>query len=96
MGLRVESGRYLGLKRSERICTICENGVEDEIHFLFTCDSRRQTRSDLYAKLPELLNNANLLERFEILCNYLYIFGKYLETLWNERNKLINEKTNMV
>ena len=33
--LRIEIGRYIGLKESECICQLCENNkIENEIHFL--------------------------------------------------------------
>ena len=36
--LRVESGRWVGLSREDRICAQCGSGeVEDVEHFLFRC-----------------------------------------------------------
>ena len=35
--LMVETGRYFGIAREDRICLYCESGLEDEFHFLFIC-----------------------------------------------------------
>ena len=37
--LNLEVGRYRGIKAEDRICPVCKNGVETEIHFLFECDA---------------------------------------------------------
>ena len=38
--LEIEKGRHKGTPRHERLCTMCHNGqVEDEKHFLFSCNS---------------------------------------------------------
>ena len=36
--LNIEVGRYRGVKVEDRICPICKNGVESEIHFLLECN----------------------------------------------------------
>ena len=30
-------GRHKGVKRNERICQVCREGIESEIHFLIEC-----------------------------------------------------------
>ena len=35
--LLIESGRHKKLKREERICKVCNTGIEDEVHFLISC-----------------------------------------------------------
>ena len=47
--LRIETGRWEGLQREERICLQCLQGVEDERHVLLHCN----LYSDLRAKLFE-------------------------------------------
>ena len=63
--LEVESGRKFGLDRAERTCKLCDSGqVEDEVHFLFSCEALRQTRetylNPLYSKCQELSNVSHL------------------------------------
>ena len=43
--LYIETGRYLGILRHDRICTRCSiNEVEDEQHYLFTCPGMESKR----------------------------------------------------
>ena len=43
--LRIESGRYDGTKREERICKSCQmRRIEDEYHFLLVCPTYRELR----------------------------------------------------
>lgn len=35
--LAIETGRWAGISREQRLCTLCGNGVGDEYHLLFTC-----------------------------------------------------------
>ncbi len=36
--LELETGRYKGIDRENRLCTLCNTGeIEDQIHFSFTC-----------------------------------------------------------
>ena len=37
-GLRLETGRWVGLERNERLCELCYDGVEDVKHVLFHCN----------------------------------------------------------
>ena len=61
--LQVELGRFTNTPRNRRICTLCKAKVEDEIHFLFKCSNLQETHAKMYAKLPEILNYANLFDR---------------------------------
>ena len=46
--LRIESGRNEGLRSEERMCQICFEGVEDEIHFLVKCKQYEAQRQPLF------------------------------------------------
>ena len=35
--LEIEKGRYIGLKVEDRICQLCKDDIEDEVHFLLQC-----------------------------------------------------------
>ena len=37
--LEIEVGRYQDISLPERTCQVCGQAVEDEIHFLLTCDA---------------------------------------------------------
>ena len=51
--LRVETGRYEKpyLPRENRICLMCENGIEDEQHFILKCPYYKNERSNLKLSL---------------------------------------------
>ena len=66
--LYIETGRYLGILRYDRICTQCSiNEVEDEQHYLFTCPGMESKRKILYDTIEKScinfkhLNNKNKL-----------------------------------
>ena len=47
--LKIETGRYQGTLRNDRICTRCDSGdVEDESHFLFHCNKFSHDRDLLF------------------------------------------------
>ena len=51
--LRIETGRWRGLKRQERICKNCRSGeVEDFEHFVMRCEQVKEERG----KLMELMD----------------------------------------
>ena len=53
--LRVESGRWVGLKREERICSQCGSGeVEDVEHFLLRCGGLEGEREELEKRMEEM------------------------------------------
>jgi len=35
--LPIETGRWTGVPRHERLCNLCNDGVGDEFHYLFYC-----------------------------------------------------------
>lgn len=46
--LRIELGRYQGTLRQDRVCVRCTSGeVEDELHFIFSCDKFKEERKEL-------------------------------------------------
>jgi hypothetical protein len=50
--LRVETGRWKGEQREERVCQVCLCGeVEDERHFLLKCAAYNEARSSMFRKI---------------------------------------------
>lgn len=57
--LEIETGRYIGLNREERLCRKCNmRMVEDEYHFLIVCphynDLRRKYFTNYYCQWPTI------------------------------------------
>ena len=48
--LKIETGRYIKLDRSERLCTKCSTGaIEDEQHFLMECSKFNAFRNSFFS-----------------------------------------------
>ena len=85
--LKIETGRYIKLDRSERLCDKCSAGaVEDEQHFLIKCSKFNEYRNNLFQTVN--CNNKNFSQPdnyqkfFWLLTNedsdILHIMGLYL------------------
>jgi len=100
--LRIETGRYTHtkdqttgnlrtLKPDERICQLCNNGVEDEIHFLCNCTLYDENREVVYCAASALNPNFNQLnteQRFIYLLQNCYKpTSKYITSCWNIRKE---------
>ena len=53
--LRIETGRHDKLPKEQRTCELCNNGIEDEIHFMVSCP-------ELYTLRKPLLESCHLLK----------------------------------
>jgi hypothetical protein len=45
--VEIEKGRYIGVKTEDRICKLCNTGVEDETHFLLHCPVLENKRTQI-------------------------------------------------
>jgi hypothetical protein len=58
--LQVELGRSRKIPRDQRLCRKCSSGsVEDEIHFMFSCDKYSDQRKTLFEKLQTIIQDFN-------------------------------------
>ena len=51
LDLEIETGRWRGIQREDRICKLCNNGIENEIHFLFHCCRLEHIREPYHCML---------------------------------------------
>ena len=57
MELRVETGKWVGMKWEDRICAQCNSGeVEDVEHFLLRCSCVDNEREVLMKRMVELVD----------------------------------------
>lgn len=69
MALYVETGRYNRTPLADRICTYCESGkVEDEQHFLLSCDLYNDLRYELLQSMCGCDPDFMYLERLAQFC----------------------------
>ncbi len=82
--LNIEVGRYRGVKVENRICPLCKNGVESEIHFLLECNAYNRGNF-----LRETETDSNLLtndDRLKILMSkHQKATSIFVCDLWNQR-----------
>ena len=86
--LAIETGRYTGIPRSERICTFCNmNVVENEFHFLLSCPQyinlQRKYLPAYYCSWPSLHKLKSIFQtNSKTLINNL---SKYIHFAFNQR-----------
>ena len=72
--LEIELGRHSGRPKQERICRLCNDGVEDELYFLFYCPAYEMSK---YYVIPNI-NKFNILMSsssgyiIQAVASYLY------------------------
>jgi len=86
--LEVETGRWRGTELENRTCQLCRSGcVEDEAHFLFTCDFYRNERQSFTQEFPDNFENLSTSEKFATLMqeNNILAYAKYLWKIYEKR-----------
>ena len=88
------SGNYRKLKVEERICLICDdNCVEDEIHFVCSCDAYCIPREKLYREINaknELFCQMDDRQKFiYTLNNEAKLISIYITEAWTIRTSLL-------
>ena len=54
--LRIETGRFVGEAEQDRLCKLChENCVENEIHFLMSCNFYNEIRAQYFHDIDNFL-----------------------------------------
>lgn len=93
-----ETGKYRGLEVQERICELCQNGVEDEQHFLCLCPTFDQYRQELYTAACE---HDSLFLDYSIEGKFIFLLttcwrnsAKFLSVAWLKRQNLLYRKVN--
>ena len=92
LDLEIEIGRWRGLEREERICKLCNDGIEDEVHFLFHCSKLKHIRDYHLNKLGILDDDIQSdSDRFKLLCtnNFVLILSKMIRQLYDERKLIL-------
>ena len=80
--LPIESGVFVGIKRDDRVCTLCEShDIGDEFHYIFTCsffsNDRQRYIESKYRKFRSAFNLNSLFNvsgpRLTQLCKFIEI-----------------------
>ena len=86
--LHIETGRFRKKQPEERICPICNTGIEDEYHFVCICEEYSHFREMLYNKVVNVeFNVMSNEEKFVYLINNCWKeLSIYIEKAWDKRN----------
>ncbi len=58
--LRIETGRYERLPVEQRVCEVSDSdNLEDEMHFLISCNAFTQERTKLFFHVSQFVGNLN-------------------------------------
>jgi hypothetical protein len=89
--LAIETGRYHGIDRNQRICVACKLYIEDEFHFILKCplynDLRNKFIKPYYYRRPSVFKLVQLLSTKSVkeLCH----LGNYLKKALLIRNTFL-------
>ena len=90
--LRIETGRWRGLKREERICKNCRSGeVEDAEHLVMKCELVKEERGKLLELMDERVEGWQGLKEIERMAVTLdracsdSAVGRAVERIWRRR-----------
>ena len=90
--LMIETGRHMNLPKEERLCQVCGEGIEDEIHFLVKCKQFESLRKGIIEKCIELKPQFNFYsdkEKFIFIMTTPLLMGnvsKYIYTASKDRD----------
>ncbi len=92
--IAVETGRYKGLDRNERICTLCDaEEVENQIHFALKCSTYTQFRNDFVNTCRDRIVGWDILTDIgkisALFCHQPRLFGKYIKKIFLYRKSLL-------
>ena len=88
LSLEIENGRHKNVPHNQRICKLCTEAVETELHFLFDCVKLSKTRLEYYHKVPEILTFSENVHKLKYLNSKPYLLGIFLCDLWQKRLEL--------
>ena len=88
--LEVETGRYLNVPLENRICKLCNNQVEDEIHFSCVCTRLQHIRSGIFYTL-NVNTDLNVIDQFIYIMTHPNVktVANYIFDIWNFRNSVL-------
>ena len=99
--LMIEVGRHMKVPKEDRICEVCKNGVEDEIHFLIKCqlyEAGREPLFELCAGLRPQFRYYSDQEKFIFLMTSPFLMGnvsKFIASSLKERDIYLDSKATL-
>jgi hypothetical protein len=89
--LEIEVGRHENIDRSQRICKLCNEHVEDDYHFVMICKKLDTVRAKYLSNLikPQNLYTFQSLMKCNIY-NNVHSLALYLQEAWKIRTNILN------
>ena len=72
--LQIEIGRFRNLALGDRICPVCNDGVEDEIHFLCQCPAYDDYRNILFRSIHGAYAD---FDQWDIFDQFVYLMSNH-------------------
>ena len=88
--LEIEVGRYRDIPLKERICQLCNNAVEDEIHFLCECPRYMDYRESLFKEAKEVDLSFMHMDIFE---QFVFLMSNFQKPVMKFLNKAISRRS---
>ncbi len=85
--IQIELGRFRGQKVVDRICPLCKNAVETEIHFLLECSFYNRNAFFQELSIDENLNSTEILKI--CMSEHQKSTSKFICELWKQRQKFL-------
>ena len=93
--LNVETGRYLRKPLNERLCLLCkEREIEDEYHFLCSCQRYKTERNQICSGIPNFKNLTPDDQFVSLMRLNPKVLAKFIESIWNKRKFLLEDDIN--
>ncbi len=84
--LEIERGRYFNIPASNRICKLCKNGVENEIHFLLDYPALNTVRKPIMDTINSLYPQTKHLNANE---NFIWLLSCEDDVIFSHLDKLL-------
>ncbi len=84
------------MNKIDYVCYVRRNEIENEAHFLFSCDLYNNYRSNFETSMGTALNTLDVAEKFDLIFRHPHGLGRFLRKQWMQegtnctRNNLTN------
>lgn len=91
--LQIEVGRFKNIQLRDRICPVCNQAVEDEVHFLCECSKYSDYRNTLFyaASLQ-----CNVFMYLDALDQFVYLMSNMQKEVMNFLMSAVSRRTNCI
>ena len=93
--LMIEVGRFRNIPVENRVCPVCNNGIEDEIHFLFVCSFYTNIRTVYFNTIQQKgytnFENENVSEKLKIIMkkDLIKATGNFINSAYDMRQNSV-------